>query len=101
MKQYEDFRLSDKKKKVCQLYKTLYSLKQASLSWWQTMTKLILVLEFKQYKYNTGVYYFINKETKELVIAIVYVNDIYFVGSKDFLLLLELKQKFITKMGIL
>ena len=61
----------------------------------------MLVLEFKQYKYNADIYYFINKETKELVIAIVYVNDIYFVGLKDSLLLLELKQKFITKMGIL
>ena len=65
------------------------------------MTKSMLVLEFKQYKSNTGVYYFINKETRELVIAIVYVNDIYFMSSKDFLLLLELKQKFITKMEIL
>ena len=61
----------------------------------------MLVLEFKQYKSNTGVYYFINKETRELVIAIVYVNDIYFMSSKDSLLLLELKQKFITKMEIL
>ena len=61
----------------------------------------MLVLEFKQYKYNADIYYFINKETKELVIAIVYVNDIYFVGLKDSLLLLELKQKFITKMEIL
>ena len=42
-------------------------------------------------------YYFINKETRELVIAIVYVNDICFIDSKDFLLLLELKQKFIIK----
>ena len=65
------------------------------------MTKSMLVLEFKQYKSNTGVYYFINKETRELVIAIVYVNDIYFMSSKDSLLLLELKQKFITKMEIL
>jgi len=28
---------------------------------------------------------------------IVYVNDVCFMGSKDSLLLLELKQKFITK----
>ena len=42
-------------------------------------------------------YYFINKETKKLVIAIVYVDDVCFMSSKDFLLLLELKQKFIIK----
>ena len=42
-------------------------------------------------------YYFINKETKKLVIAIVYVDDVYFISSKDSLLLLELKQKFIIE----
>jgi len=54
-------------------------------------------LRFKQYKSNAGVYYFINKETRKLVIAIVYINDVYFMGSKDFLLLLKLKQKFMMK----
>ena len=39
-------------------------------------------------------YYFINKKTREPVIAI---DDIGFIGSKYFLLLLELKQKFIMK----
>ena len=42
-------------------------------------------------------YYFIDKGTKNLVIAVVYINDIYFMGSKDSLLFLELKQKFIMK----
>jgi len=46
---------------------------------------------------NTGVYYFIDEETRELIIAITYVNDICFMGSKNSLLLLELKQKFIAK----
>jgi len=35
------------------------------------MTKLILALIFKQCKSDTNVYYFIDKETRELVIAIV------------------------------
>ena len=47
IEQLEDFMLSGKKKKVQQLYKVLYSLKQTGLSWWQTMTKLMLALEFK------------------------------------------------------
>ena len=55
------------------------------------MTKSISALEFKQCKSNTSVYYFIDKETRELVIVIVYVNYICFIGSKYFLLLLELK----------
>jgi len=37
-------------------------------------------------------YYFIDKEIRELVITIVYVDDIYFIGSKNSLLLLELKR---------
>ena len=57
----------------------------------------MLALGFKQCKYNAGMYYFINKETKELVIVIVYVNDVYVISSKDSLLFLELKQKFIIK----
>jgi len=57
----------------------------------------MLTLGFKQYKYDADVHYFIDKKTKELVIAIVYVDDICFMGSKDSLLLLELKQKFMIK----
>jgi len=90
----KDFRLSDKENKVWQLHKILYSLKQAG---WQTMTKSMLALEFKQCKSNTSIYYFIDEKTRELVIIIVYVDNIYFMGLKDFLLLLELKQKFKTK----
>ena len=55
------------------------------------MTKSMLTLGFKQYKSNAGVYYFIDKKTRELVITIVYVDDVCFIGSKDFPLLLELK----------
>ena len=47
MKQPKDFRLPDKEKKVQQLHKALYGFKQASLSCRQTMTKSMLVLEFK------------------------------------------------------
>jgi len=42
-------------------------------------------------------YYFINEETRELIIAIIYVDDVCFMGLNDSPLLLELKQKFITK----
>jgi len=69
----------------------LYGLKQAGSSWWQTMTNSMLALGFKQCKSDTGIYYFIDKETRELVIAIVYVNDVCSIRLKDFPLLLELK----------
>ena len=44
------------------------------------MTKSMLILGFKQYKYYTGIYYFINKKTRKLVIAIVYVYNVCFIG---------------------
>ena len=55
------------------------------------MTKSILALGFKQCESDGNVYYFINKETRELVIAIVYINDVCFMSLKNFSLLLELK----------
>ena len=54
-------------------------------------------LGFKWCKSDASMYYFINKETRELVITIVHVNDVYFMGLKDSLLLLELKWKFMMK----
>ena len=61
------------------------------------MTKSMLALGFKWYKSNASIYYFIDEETGKLIIAIVYANDVCFIGSKDLLLFLELKQKFMTK----
>jgi len=51
----------------------------------------MLALGFKQCKSNASIYYFINKKTRELVIAIIYVDNIYSIDLKDPLLLLELK----------
>ena len=44
-----------------------------------------------------GMYYFIDEKTRKLVITIVYINNVCFISSKDFLLLSELKQKFMIK----
>ena len=61
------------------------------------MTKSMLVLGFKRCKSDAGVYYYHNKKTKALVIAIVYINDVCFMGTKGSLLLNELKQKFMAR----
>jgi len=61
------------------------------------MTKSMLILRFKKCKSNAVIYYYHDKKTKALVIAIVYVDDICFMGTKDSLLLNELKQKFIAR----
>ena len=57
----------------------------------------MLALGFKQCKFDASVYYFIDEKTRELVIAIIYINNVCFIDSKDFLFLLKLKQKSITK----
>jgi len=61
------------------------------------MTKSMLVLEFKRCKSDAGVYYYHNKKTKALVIAIVYVDNVCFMGTRGSLLLNELKQKFMAR----
>ena len=61
------------------------------------MTKSMLALGFKRCKSNASVYYYHNKKTKALVIAIVYIDNICFMGTKSSLLLNELKQKFMAR----
>jgi len=43
------------------------------------MTKSMLALGFKRCKSDASVYYYHNKKTKVLVIAIVYVDDVCFM----------------------
>jgi len=57
----------------------------------------MLALGLKQCKSNTGVYYYHDKKTRALVIAIIYVDDICFMGTRGSLLLKELKQKFMAR----
>jgi len=57
----------------------------------------MLVLGFKRCKSDTSVYYYYDKKTKVLVIAIVYINDVCFMSTKGSLLLNELKQKFMAR----
>jgi len=40
------------------------------------MTKLMLALGFKQCKSNASIYYFIDEETRELVITIIYCYEL-------------------------
>ena len=61
------------------------------------MTKSMLALGFKQYNSYASLYYFIDEKTRELVISIVYVDNVCFIDLKKFLLLLKLKQKFVIK----
>jgi len=51
----------------------------------------MLTLRFKQCKSDASVYYFIDENTRELVIAIVYIDNICFMSLKNSPLLLKLK----------
>ena len=56
---------------------------------------LLLSRSFFSIRLSINIYH--NKKTKALVIAIVYVDDVCFIGTKDSLLLNELKQKFMAR----
>jgi len=57
----------------------------------------MLALGFKRYKSDASVYYYHDRKTKALVIAIVYIDNVCFMGAKGSLLLNELKQKFMAR----
>jgi len=63
--------------------------------------KLMLALGFKRCKSDAGIYYYHDKKTKALVIAIVYVDDVCFIGTKGSLLHNELKQKFMSRGNVM
>ncbi|KAJ3552813.1 hypothetical protein NP233_g12787 [Leucocoprinus birnbaumii] len=94
MEQPEGFRLPGYENKVWRLRRALYGLKQAGLSWWREMTKSMLALGFKRSKSDAGVYYYYHPQTREIVIAVVYVDDVFFMGKRNSKLLKELKSKF-------
>jgi hypothetical protein len=94
MTQLEGFKLLGQEGKVWRLHHALYSLKQAGLSWWKELTTSMTELGFTQCKSNASVYYFCDLKTREVVIAVVYVDDVSFLGQKNSQLLKQLKLKF-------
>ncbi|CAL1388981.1 unnamed protein product [Linum trigynum] len=66
------------KGKVCKLKKSLYGLKQASRMWYAKLTESLLAKGFKQSKSDYSI--FLTEITGNLVVVIVYVDDIL-VGS--------------------
>jgi hypothetical protein len=94
MEQPEGFKLPGKGNKVWRLCKALYSLKQAGLSWWKALSASMMKLGFKCCKSDTGIYVYIHPKTQGQIYAVVYIDDVIFMGPKGSLLLNELKQKF-------
>ena len=79
MEQPEGFIEKGKEKKVCQLRKAIYSLKQAALQWNKQLDKSLLEMEFTRCKSDPGTYFKI--VGGEIIILLVYVNDALFMGS--------------------
>jgi len=81
MEELEGFKTG--KDKVWLLKRALYSLKQASLSWWKEMEKSMRRIGFKRIQSDAGVFIHIfkNGNLTRTVIAVVYVDDALFLGS--------------------
>jgi hypothetical protein len=71
--------------KVWKLRKALYGLKQASLEWWRQCSASMESLGFKHCQSDAGIYVFTQK--RQLVVAVIYVDDALFMGSNKSLVL--------------
>jgi Reverse transcriptase (RNA-dependent DNA polymerase) len=78
MRQPEGFKVRGQKNKVICLQCALYGLKQARLAWWKELNSSINELGFKHLMSDVGL--FVCKDFKEIIIAIVYVDDAMFFG---------------------
>ncbi|XP_006458389.1 hypothetical protein AGABI2DRAFT_58655, partial [Agaricus bisporus var. bisporus H97] len=95
MEQPEGFR-KDNDKRVWRLHRALYGLKQSGLAWWRELTASMKDLGFKRCSSDAGVYYYSDPQTKQLIIALVYVDDVAIIGKKT-ALFINLKHKIMNK----
>jgi hypothetical protein len=80
MEQPEGFQLSDNPDFVCKLKKALYGLKQAPRAWYYRLDKYLQDKGFKRGTIDNNLY--IKTEGNDLLIVLVYVDDIIF-GSNN------------------
>jgi Reverse transcriptase (RNA-dependent DNA polymerase) len=73
LRQPEGFISRGQENKVICLQCALYGLKQAGLAWWKELNSSMNKLGFKHLVSDAGL--FVCKDYKEIIIAIVYVND--------------------------
>ena len=77
----EDF-IKNATGKVLQLQKGLYGLKQAGRLWNDNLSKSLLEIGYMQSIYDPGMYYKRRGSTGEIIIVLIYVDDII-VATKD------------------
>jgi FtsZ-interacting cell division protein YlmF len=76
MEHLEGFKLSDNPDLVCKLKKALYGLKQAPRAWYHTLDTYLKDKGFKRGTTDNNLY--IKTEDNDLLIVLVYVDDIIF-----------------------
>lgn len=81
MEQHEGFLLLDNAKYVWRLKKALHGLKQAPRAWYSRLDKYLQKQGFKRGGDDTNLY--IKDDGDELLIVVVYVDDIMFGRNKD------------------
>ncbi|XP_019260910.1 PREDICTED: uncharacterized protein LOC109238880 [Nicotiana attenuata] len=85
-------------KKVCKLHKSLYGLKQAPRPWNMKLTEALLHMGFQQSHYDYSL--FTKKARSDIVIILVYVDDLLISGNNQQLLCdtrTDLKKRFKMK----
>jgi hypothetical protein len=81
MEQPEGFSLTDNPDYVCKLKKDLYGLKQAPRAWYYRLDKFLQDKGFKKGIVDSNLY--INFEGDDLLVVLVYVDDIIFGCTND------------------
>jgi hypothetical protein len=66
---------------VCRLKKALYGLKQAPRAWYEKIDGYLMSLGFNNSVANPNLYY--NIVGDECLILVLYVNDLFFIGSES------------------
>ena len=94
MEQPEYFIVKGQERKVYQLRKAIYDLKQATLQWNKQLHKSLLEIGFTCCTADPGTYYKITGDT--IIILLVYINDVLFMGSNK-AQLLNHKKKFMKQ----
>jgi Reverse transcriptase (RNA-dependent DNA polymerase) len=94
MEQPEGFKVKGQENKVLHLCCALYGLKQTALAWWKELAKSMKELGFKSLSSDANV--FVYKTDRELIIAVVYVDDAMFLGT-SYKFVIKKKQEFMDK----
>ena len=78
------YEIEGKEEKVCRLQKALYGLKQAPCAWYSRIDAYLLENGFNKCDGEPTLY--IKQSGGKILIVVLYVDDLIFIGSDDFLI---------------